>query len=422
MIPKPPSKAQIIQYVYEQFRLVYSCSDLSVQELGALCLEAEGINDKLNEIQKWEVHKSFSYKGYEVPVFFEENIGNGLIVDGVVQFDLFLNVFILLSGLQEWLVEDRDSHGRFRFKDSIQSTYGFVKTPVVNIYFELLVKALLINDYKCVPKNTSQGLVFTHDIDQVRSGWLSDFNLFIKGLNKKGVSGKGFSLLVNSLFTKVLGLKDRHYLALLNMLRIDKQYNSKAISFVMSKKSHDDADYGLRTSFKDIFKGHPIGFHPGYYTHDNQAEFEQQKETLEQIFVLNELKVRQHFLRYDIRQTTAIHDSVGVKEDFSLGFVEQEGFRNSYAGQFHLFRFDINQASKVLQVPLYFMDGTLITYKQDASKEAKEAVYQEIERLLQNFSCNFSVLFHNTVFDEQTHLDFIELYEALLRLQSRITK
>ena len=44
--------------------------------------------------------------------------------------------------------------------------------------------------------------------------------------------------------------------------------------------------------------------------------------------------IRQHFLKYNNPLTPRIHEKAGLLYDATLGFAEQIGFRNSYAGPF----------------------------------------------------------------------------------------
>ena len=63
------------------------------------------------------------------------------LVDGQLVFyhDLLKSSFYLLSAYQELHNKQPDPMGRFQFQHSIQSELGFVTTPLVNYYFEVLV-------------------------------------------------------------------------------------------------------------------------------------------------------------------------------------------------------------------------------------------------------------------------------------------
>lgn len=409
------SQEDIISYVYQQFSLAYEAPNLSIDELKRICLLDSEVKVKLEKFSDWKPSVTFLYKEYNVPVFFEENTSNGsLLIDGVIQFDVFLNSFLLLSGIQEWMFDDQDKHGRFLYNNSLQAKYNFVDVPVVNVYFELIQAALQQKGYECNYKSDRDQIVFTHDIDQIRSGWFDDIVFAISKFNWKSPG-----IITKSIITKIFGLQDSYYSGLLRMIILNKKFKLTGISFLMAKKSHQDADYHLKKLKQlGVFDGQTIGLHPGYGTHVNKKEFVAQFALLKSLFPDFKSFVRQHFLQYNVKTTPKIHEEQGVEEDYSLGFSEQFGFRNSYAGPFQLYCFERNEAYQVIEIPLFFMDSTLINYIKDDSWETKLKVVSAVQKLLLNFNCTFSVLFHNSVFTYNKFNGFEAMYEKLAELSS----
>ena len=415
MIEFTGTQEHIISYVYEQFCLVYDSPNLSIDELKQICLLDFDVKIKLHKFQDWKPSTTFLYKDYRVPVFFEQNISGGLLqIEGVIQFDVFLNSFLLLSGIQEWMFDDQDKHGRFLYKNSLQAKYDFVEVPVVNVYFELIQEALKLKGHNCNYKSNHDKIVFTHDIDQIRSGWFDDTVFAFRKL-----SWKSPGLIVKSIITKIFGLQDSYYTGLLKMKTLDNKFSLNGINFLMANKSHQDADYHLKTLKKlRVFDGETIGLHPGYGTHVNQKEFASQFNQLKLLFPDYKSFVRQHFLQYNVKLTPKIHEEQGVDEDYSLGFSEQFGFRNAYAGPFQLYCFERNKAYQVIEIPLFFMDSTLINYMKDDSWETKLKVVAEVQKLRLNFNCSFSVLFHNSVFTHNKYNGFEAMYQKLAELST----
>lgn len=407
-----PTYDQIIQYVYQQFSLSYDAPELPLEQLKACCINNDHELALLLSPINCKPTNYFDYKEYRVPVFFKETIKNEIIKDGKVFFDVYLNSFLLLSGIQEWLCDQKDAEGRFPFSHSLQCKYNFVAVPAVNVYFDLLAKALVQKGHCCTAKNHKEPIVFTHDIDQIRSGWLEDILSLLSPFKLSNTKR-----ILQSLLVKLLKHEDSHFSGLLKMIKIDKENQLKSISFLMTKKSHRDADYELSMLEKNgLFNQQRIGLHPGYDTDSDQQELEQQLKTLQTRFPKTELILRQHFLKYDVKKTPEIHESLGIKEDYTLGFAEQYGFRNSIASPFHLYDFNKKRAFTVLQYPLYFMDGTLIKYLKKNDWEAKQVVIVEVKKLLRNFNCSFSVLFHNTAFTQLKKGGFDRMYQEIIQL------
>jgi hypothetical protein len=409
-----PTYNQVIIYVYEQFCLCFDGPKISLEELKTLCESSENEIEELLNLNTLKPVGRVNFKSFHAPVFFaSENYQEKEVVkQGKVQFDVFLNSFLLLSGWQEWMCESTDKQDRFPYSCSLQHKFDFVKIPAVTIYFEFLAQVILEKGLECKAKRFDSNVIFTHDIDQVRSGWFEDIGYFIKNPSFKGVFKS-----VNAALGKILGNKDSYHLALLKMQGIDKKNNLPAISFMMTEKSHDDADYDLKNLLAlDLDKSQRIGLHPGFETYNNKENFSKQLEKLIKLYPSSEKIVRQHYLKYNVKQTNKIHEELQIKEDYSLGFAEHYGFRNSIATPFHLYRFDENRASKVLEVPLYFMDGTLHHYLNDTSWKGKEGVVKEVETLYNELNISFSVLFHNSVFTDQKYKGFTAMYEKLINI------
>ncbi len=410
-----PKYESIAVYVKTQFELSYSIPDVSLEEFMQCCKCSEEQVVELEDSKFWSPSKYIRHKGYAVPIFFKENIKGEVVKDGQVQFDVLLNAFLLLSGVQEKVITKRDSKGRFPFKDSLQHKYSFVKTPVVTIYFELMAKAMLEAGHSCKVLSHEEPIVFTHDIDQVRSGW---FDEIIFNLKKPNV--KAIVVIMKLLFQKVFGLEDSYMKGLKRMLHIDKSHGVKAISFLMTEKSHSDADYKVSELAKKVsFEGQIIGLHPGLHTYADASEFQNQMKKLSAMFPGSEKLVRQHFLRYDVESTAKIHEDSEVKIDYSLGFVEHIGFRNGICSPFNLFNFEKQQASTVLEVPLFLMEGTLPRYMGMKSWKSKVSAVNEMEKLLQAFNCSFSVLFHNSAFTDGQWRDFDKMYQMMIELTKK---
>ena len=199
------------------------------------------------------------------------------------------------------------------------------------------------------------------------------------------------------------------------MCAIDDKYQTDAISFLMTNKSSEDADYQLKSlKTSEGLYNQIIGLHPGYFTYNDLNNFKKQLEFLTATFPQTKKIVRQHFLKYDVRITNQIHEELNIEADYSLGFAERYGFRNSIASPFHLYRFEKKRASKVLEIPLFFMDGTLFHYMNDKSWEGKQKVIDQIQQLTISFNCQFSVLFHNSVFTENKYNGFKKMYKHLV--------
>jgi hypothetical protein len=75
-------------------------------------------------------------------------------------------------------------------------------------------------------------------------------------------------------------------------------------------------------------RGHAIGFHPGFKTATDPAEWRRQRQGLERVVGCAVREGRQHVLRYDAAVTPRIWSDAGMALDCTLAYPEAVGFRS----------------------------------------------------------------------------------------------
>lgn len=415
MLIKTPSYQEISDFFYVNFKLIYKSNarfeDLFVQKTTRYAKQIEDIYAQEPIFLKW--------KNYTFPIFIHDNTKQIINDDGKISFDIALNSFIFLSGWLELFSPERDKHGRFPFAASLQKKHQFVDIPVVSIYFEILFEHALQNGISISKKSIAEDLIFTHDIDQLRSGWYENFIYY-----KENFSLRSLFEIPKNIFVKLFSLKDDYYIGMEDMLKIDLENKIKTISFFIPEKSSLDADFYLNDKrFKTVLnhckETQEIGFHSGYDTFKNQEKFNKQKVKLETFFEQKITKSRQHFLRYEMSETPYIIEESEILEDYTLGFAEQYGFRNGTSHPFYLFNFKENKAFNFLSIPLVFMDVSLTNYTAISIEEMQAKFNEIIKFILETkttFPSKFSILFHNSVFSKAKYRGFTDFYKKLILL------
>lgn len=404
-----PNYESIKSYINSNFELAYNSSEKIENYFNRFQGDYKSMFNDIRNVKPL----FFKWKDYNFPIFIHQNQQTLFDDEGKISFDIFLNAFLFLSGWQEIIGTKKDSHSRFPYHESLQYKYNFTEIPVVNIYFELLREVALKNKRLIEPINFPENIIFTHDIDQLRSGWFEDIQM-----NLQEVSIKSFWYISKNVVSKMLGLKDSYLRGMERMLTIDKENNIEAISFFIPVKSHKDADFNLaKKQFLNVLqkakKTQTVAIHPGYETFNNIDEYKKQLKTLEKLSGQKITKSRQHFLRYDIHTTPFIQEELKIEEDYTLGFAEQYGFRNGIANSFYLFNFKTNKAFPIKQFPLVFMDVSLTNYNLDNNFEK---VLSFLEKIKQDFNGEFSILFHNSVFSNGKYDGFEGFYKKIIRL------
>jgi hypothetical protein len=344
--------------------------------------------------------------------------------------DLLKSAFYLLSGYQEVLSSHKDKKGRFPFDLSIQKKLGIVTMPVVNYYFKYIKQGIQkfceINGLPFKEKRLFKqfGFVLTHDID-----WIDKYDWNYLGYKIKELLGLVKSDLSKKQLTKLVWrgtkgflniTKDNPYWNFDYLQKLSKKYGFLSVYFFLPKHTkHVDAYYELDdTRLTTLYpemknNGHYIGLHGTVASHYNENQMKLEKSTLALITGSDIKFMRQHRLTYKIPNTALAQRALGFKGDFTLGFAEHEGFRNSFCLPFKLYDFEKNEIIDVWQYPLNIMDVTLFKYRKLTYEEALKSLETLIGET-EKFGGILTVLWHNSFFDEIEFPGITNFYEKLL--------
>lgn len=345
--------------------------------------------------------------------------------------DLLKSAFYLLSGYQEYASKKRDVLGRFSASDSIQYQLGIVQKPVVNYYFEEVGKGIrefLELQHLSFEKRSlfnPFGLIITHDVDRVRYYSLNYLVYKLKELAGIKKSRAGFPVLFRQLREGLCGYlsgksKDPAWKNFTFLRELETRHQMASVFFFLDDDTpHHDADYrlsdprisGLIAGLDE--SGCEIGVHGNHHSATSKASLDSQLRKLKGAFPKKISGIRQHRLRYEIPATTSIHEETGFDYDATLGFYDHEGFRNSFCMPFRLYNFEKNSMSTVWEIPLNVMDCTLLDYRNMSFNEARSTLHQLISET-RKFSGVFTLLWHNSYFDEIRHPGIRQFYTDVI--------
>lgn len=371
----------------------------------------------------------------DIPILFPMNNNQDLYsIDQnnnlIFHHDLLKSAFYLLSGYQELNPEYKDQFGRFPYELSIQKKLGIIKKPIVNYYFEFIIKGLeefcKIHNLEFKRKKSFSPFAFflSHDVDKIDTYNFYDFIYYLKvlfGLSKKDipflikikkVAEYGF----NYFFTRKNPNWDFDFLR-----STEKKFNFTSTFFFLPKDlKHQDAYYSFTEKrVQNLFKklkaeDCEIGIHGTNRSATNLKYLESNILELEQNASIKASGIRQHRLIFDINITPYLHEKAGLIYDSSLAFAEHEGFRNSYCLPFKLYNFKEDRPFETWEIPLNLMDGTLFEYRKLNMADAIESI-EEILKEIIKFNGVFSLLWHNGFFDEIIRPGINNFYNNLLK-------
>lgn len=320
-------------------------------------------------------------------------------------FDIFETIFFHISRYEERFIKQGDYLGnKVEFeKQLLLVKNGLEKKPVVDELIEVFVEVVTGKKIQF-----EKPISLSHDIDYIQK-FSSPLSIFRKVAghfrHRKSILGLGY--LWQSYLDYLVRGKDGFdtFDWMLSKKNIDK-----TIYFLVGGKHLEDNKYDLKgETFQKALKlskecQYKIGIHPSYESWNKLELIKEQKEKLE--FEVGEEIVmsRQHFLNFDISITPKLLQSIGIKEDSSLGYTRHIGYRCGTGFAYRLYDFENEKAFDVVEKPMVFMDVAWLF------EGLRNGNLEEFD--FSDFYGDF--LFHNSTFYEMGARD-IPMKEAYLK-------
>lgn len=382
----------------------------SHQEIkGAFQIQPHGLLEE-TELRDISLHWS-EWEG--IPVFFANR-------NDQLSFDPLAATFFLISRYEEYWPHKRDQFDRFPAAESILNDHGILTTPIVNLWWDRIL-CLLQEQFPDQLEDKRQFQVLpTIDVDNAyafgEKGFVRTLGAYVRSL----VNLDGDDLKQRT--ATLLGTKPDPFDTFDQILAICEKYQLKPLFFILL------ADYGLndknvpftsrkfRSLIKHLHDYGDVGIHPGYASNFDQNVLQKEFNRIANILHRPADKSRQHFLKVNLPQTYRNLIEMEVKEDFSMGFPEEPGYRAGTCTPFHFFDLEFNQKTPLLLHPFAVMEATFRYYKNQSPEEALVAISQIIKEL-KAVKGEFCILWHNDSLSE--HKDWIgwsTLFEQTLQI------
>jgi hypothetical protein len=312
--------------------------------------------------------------------------------------DPFAAAFFLVSRYEEYFPFTPSAFNSYEANASISCQEGLLNRPLVNEWAEALKKQIL-ETYPSTPYRTNQfSPVISIDIDQAYAfkhrGRLRNILSFIRNivfLKRK--------LLWAQVKTIFLSQQDPYdtYEYLKKM-----QYDSK-LSFIYFvnlgaysrfDKNLDAANPALKKLLNDINSYAPVGIHPSYFSNEKPEKFANEIKSLENLLGKPITKSRQHYLKIKLPDTYQHLLNAGIKEDYSMGYGMQPGFRAGTCTPFNWFDLSKNMVTPLKIYPITFMEGT---FGEDLKMSPQDALgkMNEFIDTVKKHNGSFICIWHN---------------------------
>ncbi|MEP6597636.1 MAG: polysaccharide deacetylase family protein [Ginsengibacter sp.] len=336
---------------------------------------------------------------------------------GNFPFDVFAATFFLLTRYEEYLHHAKDKYGRYDHRQSLATTNGFLKIPLINYWLTLFAQYIKskFSGFHITTKKFN--FLPTYDVDiafeWLHRGFIRNTGMILKLLlqhDYKKISA-GFKIL--------LGKRNDPFDNFKFLDQLHDQYNLQPLYFFLVSERNTKFDKninpltnGMQTLISYHKKKYEIGIHPSYFTSQNEKLLKEEKFLLEDIAGNTIYKSRQHYLRFNLPDTYRKLLDAGLKDEYSMGYGTINGFRASFSGSFYWYDIEREQPTKLRIHPFCYMDSNAIFHQKNTPAEALEELiyyYKACEKV----NGTFISIIHNHLTGSD-NLEWNNVYEKFL--------
>lgn len=337
-------------------------------------------------------------------------------------WNLFGNLFSLLTFQEEIEISQRDEHGRYLAAYSPRSASSLLEVPAFNEATAVMVAAalgMLDNGFPRIELGghvLSPVVLLSHDLDALRGNdfWTQAIRAYrmlrpLAALRLPDLRQLRWILLN---YTK----PQRHYAdAAIEMMDLERGLGyTSSFFFINGKKGRLGArsgDNGIPHLAKRILPGWEIGIHYNYDTLLNDWKFAQQKRELERLLNSDITHGRAHYLRFDARESFGLLTRNGIAIDESVGFPDRVGYRCGIGGCFVPYDAHRHETIPIYEIPLTIMDLTLVGQYGEESVN----VFNRMLSHMQRVGGAISFLLHPNMFRNAEFPEYFSLYHEMLQ-------
>lgn len=335
-----------------------------------------------------------------------------------IPFDLFSAVFYLLSRYEEYLPQETDRHGRYKAENSLAGQYRFLEEPVVDQWlFHVRQQLEERFDFK-LPARPFR-LQFSFDVDMA---W--------KYLHKGRRQWAGFvkellTLKFGALQERIAvwrGRREDPYFSFPMLDQLHREAEVQPIFFFLLgrlgkfDRNNPPESEAMQHLIRDLTAQYPIGLHPSYQSHQDEAALSAEKAVLEKALLKPVTRSRQHYIKFRLPHTYRKLIRSGIEADYSMGYASHTGFRAGTSHSFLWYDLEAEKTTGLRVYPFSFMDATLRYYQGKTAVEARQ-VWEQLYRKIKAVDGQFISIWHNFILERKG-----EGYSAWLQTYADILK
>ncbi len=333
----------------------------------------------------------------------------------VMPFDVFAAIFFLITRYEEYLPQVRDQYGRFTPQSSCLFQMGVLDKPIVDIWVLELAKRLHLEG---VMRQKSYSFQPTYDIDAawayLHKGFFRTSGAYMRDL----LAGDWDEIRHRN---RVVFKHERDpFDSFEFQFQLQEEFHLKPIYFIHcgdydnNDKSISIRKEAFRTLIKRIGDYADVGIHPSFSSYLDPVRLQTEVERLSSVLNREVTKSRQHFLRMTLPRSYQRLIELDIKDDYTMGYASQVGFRAGTATEYRFFDLETDSATPLKIHPFAVMDGTLRDYLNLNVSDSYDTILKVVNEV-RKVNGSFIYLTHNeTLGGEKRWKGWPEMYRKML--------
>lgn len=354
--------------------------------------------------------------GYSAPLWYKHRSGTL-----IPAWNLFANLFDLLTFREERESQSRDKHGRFIAAYSPRLPAGLLEVPAFNEAAAAITAAAYGLQHENQPRFHLDGLVKppavvpSHDCD------------ILMGNDKWTQSVRAYRILQPLLhgrwprlqnlwwiFKNAIWPRLYYFDNATGMIDLERVFGYASIFYLLNgRRGRFGARSGippLRQLLNDIPDGWRTGIHYNYDTLLDENRFSSQTRELAALVGGPVTRGRAHYLRLDPEKSFGFWAEHGIRIDESAGYPDRIGYRCGIGGCFQLFDSVSRKLLDIWETPIVVMEATLMEQYGDASVSA----FERLLRHLKQVGGALTLVVHPGMFFNPEFPEMLDLYHRIL--------
>jgi hypothetical protein len=324
-----------------------------------------------------------------------------------LEVDVFGSAFFMLTRYEELAVEERDEFGRFPAAASVAGRGGFLTTPIVDAYVELLWEALQRTWPRLRRRRRAFEVLLTHDVDDPLATLDHGPRDVARQLAGDLARRRDLRLALQRARSLLGDRRHDPHNTFDFLMDVSERHGLRSAFYFLAHRDRGPRDGPYL--FEDPWvralighiarRGHEVGLHPSWCTYRDAARTAHELERLRRVadaegVLQEEWGGRQHFLRWANPDTWRNWEAAGLSYDSSLAYAEAVGFRTGTCHPYRVFDLRERRPLRLREMPFQIMDVTLFSRMALGPDPARAAVL-DIAAECRRYGGRLGLLWHN---------------------------